>query len=248
MKYESNIRVAERYRNRPSFGFIGDLKRTPARVSEEEDTEYQGAGLPYFQTPSESNLYRFYIDEPIGEPAKYRNLIQTLISANPGDRVQIFINSVGGQVSTTESIINAIGICQATVQTYINTEAYSAAGMLALAGHEIFVMPRAKLMIHEMSTGLGPQSMQSIQEFSGFFGKQSASLLKNAYEGFITEKEIKEVINGKTLWMDEEEINRRLEIRSKVLQEKLQSAQEAQGKPKKTRRGRSKAQPLDEPV
>jgi hypothetical protein len=49
--------------------------------------------------------------------------------------------------------------------------------------------------------------------------------MHSVYKDFLTDKELEEVIMGKEMWFDSEEIVRRLELRAQ-LQEKREKAQE----------------------
>jgi hypothetical protein len=80
------------------------------------------------------------------------------------------------------------------------------------------------MMVHSATFGaFGKQS--DVISHASFVDKQVRGLMNSVYKDFLSEKELEEVIMGKELWFDAEEIVRRLELRAE-LQEKRAKAQQ----------------------
>jgi ATP-dependent protease ClpP protease subunit len=79
------------------------------------------------------------------------------------------------------------------------------------------------MMVHSATFGaFGKQS--DVISHASFVDKQVRVLMHSVYRDFLTDKELEEVIMGKEMWFDAEEIVRRLEIRSQM-QEKRAKAE-----------------------
>jgi ATP-dependent protease ClpP protease subunit len=86
------------------------------------------------------------------------------------------------------------------------------------------------MMVHSATFGaFGKQS--DVISHASFVDKQVRNLMGSVYKDFLTDKELEEVIMGKEMWFDAEEIVRRLEVRSE-LQEKRAKAESKVSKSK----------------
>lgn len=192
----------------------------------EENEITPSAGLGFFQQTNSSTLTRFFLDEEIMEPNYYRNLLQVLLSAGDNDVVEIWINTRGGDISSTEAIVSAIQNSEAQVVGLINGMAYSAGSVIALSCPNLVVLDSASMMIHESSYGAGGKS-SDIRGYVGFLDRKLDRLIDTVYEGYLTTDEIVQVKNGKELWMLPEEIEERLEKRNTYFENKLAAEREA---------------------
>ncbi len=151
-------------------------------------------------------------------------MLQGIDSLGEGDVILLSINSYGGQLDGAIAIINAIQDTDANVHASIEGVAASAASLIALAAPSISVSPYATMMVHSATFGaFGKQS--DVISHASFVDKQVRTLMHSVYKDFLTDKELEEVIMGKEMWFDSEEIVRRLELRAQ-LQEKREKAEE----------------------
>lgn len=187
--------------------------------------------LPYFESSKTNRCIKIFLDENIREAKYYRTVLQGIDSLSEGDLVLLNINSYGGQLDGAIAIINAIENTGADVHASIEGVAASAASLIALASPSISVSPYATMMVHAATFGaFGKQS--DVISHASFVDKQVRNLMGSVYKDFLTDKELEEVIMGKELWFDAEEIVRRLELRAE-LQEKKAKAQSKNNKLKK---------------
>lgn len=179
--------------------------------------------LPYFESTKTNRCIKVFLDENIREAKYYRTVLQGVDSLGEGDLVLLNINSYGGQLDGAIAIINAIENTEADVHASIEGIAASAASLIALAAPSISVSPYATMMVHAATFGaFGKQS--DVISHASFVDKQVRNLMGSVYKDFLTDKELEEVIMGKELWFDAEEIVRRLELRAE-LQEKRSKMQ-----------------------
>jgi ATP-dependent protease ClpP protease subunit len=206
-----------------------------ARNNDEDDEEVTLRGnsqyLPYFESTKTNRCVKVYLDENIREAKYYRTVLQAVDSLSEGDLLLLKINSYGGQLDGAIAIINAIENTDANVHAEIEGVAASAASLIALAAPSISVSPYATMMVHSATFGaFGKQS--DVISHASFVDKQVRNLMGSVYKDFLTDKELEEVIMGKEMWFDAEEIVRRLELRLE-LQEKRAKLQAKSTKPKK---------------
>ena len=187
--------------------------------------------LPYFESTKTNRCIKVPLDENIKEAKYYRTVLQGIESLCEGDVVLLNINSYGGQLDGAIAIINAIDNTEADVHATIEGVAASAASLIALAAPSISVSHYATMMVHSATFGaFGKQS--DVISHASFVDKQVRTLMHSVYKDFLSDKELEEVIMGKELWFDSEEIVRRLELRSE-LQEKRAKAEAKSLKTKK---------------
>lgn len=190
--------------------------------------------LPIFPNQSQkllrkemtSTLYEYYLVGEIGDASEYIELCDVLRSANENDQVVIRINSCGGLLSTANMVINAIYECQAHVHGFIESECASAAIFILLACHSYSLGEEAEMMIHTSSSGyVGKESEQ--HNYVAHSRKKIHRMMRNRYEGFLTENELSRVLDGVDLYFDRDDVAERLERYSEVQREKFMQEMEA---------------------
>lgn len=108
------------------------------------------------------NKRHIFIDDIIGEECV--DYAYKIIQWNKEDKnknldeiepIKIFINSPGGCLNSVMNLINIIKLSRIPVYTIVMGKAYSAAGLLLMAGYKgkRFIFPDTSIMIHDGSTG-----------------------------------------------------------------------------------------------
>lgn len=128
--------------------------------------------LSYYQ--DESNR-TFWIDGEIdGNLTEFSKLI---IKYNKEDKdkpieerkpIKIFITSPGGNLDETLAFIGLIGISKTPVYTIDAGWAYSAAGLILMAGHKRFALPNTECLIHSGSGSLGGSFEQTKEQMKNY--------------------------------------------------------------------------------
>lgn len=103
-----------------------------------------------------------FLGEPI-TPMVAKNVIQELLylQSNKRDQeVSLYINSPGGYVDQTLAIYDTMQSMGSPISTYCIGQAASGGAILLMAGTKgrRFILPNAKVMLHQPSGGLGGQA------------------------------------------------------------------------------------------
>jgi ATP-dependent protease ClpP protease subunit len=165
-----------------------------------------------------SQIINVHIDGEILEPLYYREAFNVIRDASENDLINIYINSIGGDISTFIEFYNLISECNARVVAYLYM-GYSCAAMLALICPELVLTEFCSLLIHAPS-GEAIGKVGEIKSHGDFFKEWSEEIITSTYRGYLTDKEIEKVLEGKEIWHDRKEIEKRLLNRDKLLKRK----------------------------
>jgi ATP-dependent protease ClpP protease subunit len=158
------------------------------------------------------NVHEFYLCGEIESADEYIEWFDIIRHSSENDVIRIFINSYGGDIFTAIQFMRVLSETNATVIVSVEGACMSAATIIFLCADQFEVSEHSMIMVHNYSggvTGKGGEMLDQLQHERVW----SEKLLRNVYEGFLTEDEIKSVLNNKDLWMDGEEVVRRLEAK-----------------------------------
>jgi ATP-dependent protease ClpP protease subunit len=119
------------------------------------------------------------------------------------------LNSPGGNFDTGLQIINNMLASNARVVTVLEARAYSMAALIFLVGDEVIVHDNCQLMFHIYSgsfAGKGNEQQAQVIALSSWFEK----VMFRICSPFLSSAEIEKVLKGNDLWLDSDEIRRRL--------------------------------------
>jgi ATP-dependent protease ClpP protease subunit len=170
-----------------------------------------------------SKQISFYISEPVGAPAGYVDMIHRIKTASPQDVIYLYLNTPGGRLDTGVQIINAIRSSQATVVTVLESTAYSLGTFIFLAGHEYQVHEDCMMMFHTYSSGMfgkGNEQEAELLATKKWFNK----MMKKMCFPFLSHEEIDRIIKGEDLWLDTDDIRKRL---NKMFKDSAKAAADA---------------------
>lgn len=105
----------------------------------------------------------------------YWNKIDEGIEEKDRKPIQIIIDSPGGSLTDTFTIIDAIKLSETPVHTIVVGTAYSGGCLVAMSGHKRYAYPHSSFMLHEGSTSTGGDSHKFIN-YSKFYQTQLAQL------------------------------------------------------------------------
>lgn len=168
----------------------------------------------YSQTLSYT-AHRFFIDKGIESPDEYRDVVQCLLAAQEGEIVELVISSYGGVLESALNIVSAIRESSAVVRAIITGSCHSAASVIALACDEAVVFDFANMLCHSATFGSFGKTTEIVSHVK-FLEKYLEDVAMDVYKDFLTEKEIKEMLDGKDFWFDANQIRERLELRSQI--------------------------------
>lgn len=178
---------------------------------------------PYSYPLSFNHILQF--DSDIEDAELYAEFADTLIAAGENDVVSIYFNTSGGSASTMVQLINLMRNCKAHIDGYLVGTASSAGSFLLLNCDNIYVGEYTEMLVHTVSFGSGGD-YPSVKAHVDHVGKQAEKLIKDTYKYFLTEEEMQDVlVNNRQLYLDSDEINRRLDVREKLMLKDQPSAQ-----------------------
>lgn len=104
---------------------------------------------------SGDGIMTIYLYGEIGDYADVRcaEVAAELMAAAPGARINLRINSIGGEVYSGIAIYNAVLSSRGDVHIYVDGVAASMAGVIALCGRPVEMSRYARLMLHSVSGG-----------------------------------------------------------------------------------------------
>lgn len=118
--------------------------------------------------------------------------------------IRIYINSPGGDLDATFSIISSIKISKTPVHTYTIGTAYSGGFFIAIAGHKRFGFPYSSYLFHEGSAMDGGDAHKFIQRVD--FYKAQLKRLKNiVIDNTKIDSELYEKVRPDDWFMDPQE-------------------------------------------
>lgn len=190
-------------------------KETQKRKLSESDDDDLIVPVAMFNDPIKVNDVDAYIDEEIGPPSKYRNMLHYMRSMEEHDRLRIWINSGGGRQDSMNDIIDAMRNAKGDVTVIVTGMAGSAAGVIALNAPKLVLGDRGWIMAHNGSFGSYGKNHEVVAHVKHMDAMNEREL-RETYKYFMTEQEIQQCIEGKDFWFDNAETKRRLEIRHKA--------------------------------
>jgi ATP-dependent protease ClpP protease subunit len=128
------------------------------------------------------------------------------------DTFNLVINSGGGSAASCGAIVEAIQGTEATVRAVLLGDCHSAASIIALNCDEVIVSDSATMLVHTASFGTAGNT-HLVKSYVDFSAKVINKLLDKTYSGFLTPEEMDGVKKGQEVWLDSEEIGKRLENR-----------------------------------
>ena len=163
------------------------------------------------------NIHEFYLCGNIESPDEYIEWFDVIRHSGENDVIRLFINSYGGDLFTAIQFMRVLSETDATVIVSVEGACMSAATMVFLCADQFEVSEHSMFMFHNYSggvTGKGGEMLDQLQHERVW----SEKLLRNIYEDFLLEDEIKAMLNNKDLWMDGDEVIKRLEVKKAVME------------------------------
>ncbi|RTL49930.1 MAG: Clp protease ClpP [Rhodocyclaceae bacterium] len=171
------------------------------------ETPFQG--LIRYERQMPVHQISYYLCGEIQEPQYYTELFYTLRTAAETDLIYLHINSPGGDFDTGLQIINNMLASEARVVTVVEARAYSMAAFIFLSGDQLVVHDNCQLMFHIYSgsfAGKGNEQLAEVMALGSWFEK----VMTRICSPFLSATEINRILKGSDVWMDSDEIRKRL--------------------------------------
>jgi len=162
-----------------------------------------------FPAKSLAHLHTFYLSGEIKDPENYVEMFETIRNASENDIIKIHINSPGGQLFTAIQFLRVLGESKAIVIGSVEGACMSAATMIFLACDSFEISEHSMFMFHNYSSmiaGKGGEMFDNIIHER----KWSERIMRQVYKNFLTDEEVKSILENKDIWMEGEEVIRRI--------------------------------------
>lgn len=168
-----------------------DIKELITELEQNKDKEVKTFDqlLEYYQTLNDRNILLGEIDNTvciaIDAIIRFWNKVDAENNIALKDRqpIKIYINSPGGILTSTLTIIDAIKLSKTPVYTIAIGETYSGGFFTFLAGHKRYAYPHSSFLYHEGATANGGDA-NKFRNFAKFYEVQLEQLkqivLKNS--------------------------------------------------------------------
>ena len=166
----------------------------------------------YFPSKPIATIHEFYLTGEIGPADDYIEWFDAIRHASEMDAVKIYINSFGGDLFTAIQFLRVLSDTPATVICSVEGACMSAATMIFLSADHFEVTPHSVFMFHNYSGGTIGKGGEMIDQLQ-HERKWSERLMKEIYKDFMTNDEIKAMLDNKDIWMDGEEVVKRIQDR-----------------------------------
>jgi ATP-dependent protease ClpP protease subunit len=192
--------------------------QTKDTMDNELDMDFMDTSKGRIRAKVTSRVHEFYISGTIKESSEYIEWFDTIRHASPEDTIKIYINSYGGDMFTGIQFMRVLSETEALVVCSVEGACMSAATMIFLCADQFEVTPHSMFMFHNYSGGTigkGGEIYDQVRHER----KWSEKLLKEIYEGFLTDTEIQSLLDNRDMWMDVDEVIVRMGKRSELLKE-----------------------------
>jgi ATP-dependent protease ClpP protease subunit len=200
--------------------------------------------FPISFEPHRSGTYNIYLFGAIECPTQFIGAIEVMRMATENDTIVIHLQTCGGSIDATDTFIQAMRECEAPIVVRASGGVHSAGTLILLEADHFTLSENFSSLIHNGSTGAAGKFSDYKSE-TAFTAKWFERGLRTAYEGFLTEDEIDDVIKGVDMWLDADEWMRRAQARNEYAKRKMEEAQQPSKKPRTKRIKAAQEQPVE---
>jgi ATP-dependent protease ClpP protease subunit len=209
----------------------------------ENDTTQKGISSGKVPPRPIASVYEFYVSGEISQPEDYIEWFDTIRHAGENDVIKIYINSYGGELFTAIQFMRVFAETPATIVVSVEGMCMSAATVIFLCADAYEVTPHSIFMFHNYSGATGGKGGEMIDQLM-HERKWSERLMGEIYKDFLTPEEIRSMLDNRDLWMDGEEVVKRLNVRMEKRTEEAEKAEKpARKKPVVAKKAPAKSKP-----
>jgi len=205
------------------------LNRSVSRDEDDEDEMFPNK-LGYSYRQEVRSHVTVHLNQPFMQPEYYDNVVDALRRASPEDVFEFILNTPGGRYDGLISLLDAIECSDALVIANIIGDCSSAGSIFALKCDQVRLGKYAEMLCHVSRYGFNGKSPDNVSHVM-HTAKVTENLMREAYEGFLSESEIQEVISGKELYLDSDQIMERLEKREEYFEAKALAEEDSEKLP-----------------
>ena len=167
------------------------------------------------------NSYKIRINDDIMEPSSYNEELGIIEDLNEHDQCTLLFNSGGGHLDACVDFLSAIDSTEGHVHGHITGICHSAASMMFLKCHSWSISKYSSMLIHNASGGFYGKMSDNFKQ-AQHFENWLQNFFKDIYQDFLTDQEITEVLEGKDIWLNAQQLEERLIKLSEIRQQKME--------------------------
>lgn len=180
----------------------------------------------------EKNFTTIYLTDTIEAPSEYNKVCHLLNTASEAEHFYFIINTPGGYIDAAVMLVDAIKNSKAHTTAKVTGTVASAGTIITLACDDVEVAEHSSFMIHNYSGGIVGKGHE-MKAHQSFVDKNLNESFKVFYEGFLTDKEMKEVIDGRDIWLNKNQVLARLASNESPTIDQDQPQPKRRGRPRK---------------
>ena len=199
--------------------FTTAKKTKNSNIDLEEIIKVKQNGNRLFASKPMATFHEFYLTGRIEEADEYISVFDMIRHAREEDVVKIYVNSPGGDLFTALQFGRAMGDSDATIIVSVEGQCCSAATIIALAADMVELSNHCVWMCHNYSSGAAGKGGELYDQMN-FERTWSEGLFRDVYDGFLTDKEINAMLDGRDIWLASDDVMKRLEQRHNKMKRK----------------------------
>lgn len=180
--------------------------------------------FPISYESHKSGTYHIYLFGQITNPGQFIGAVEVMRNATENDEVVIHLQSCGGSLDATDTLLQAMQECEAHVTVNASGGCHSAASIILLAANSFKLSDNFSSLLHNGSVGSGGKFSDYRTE-TAFTAKWMEKVMRDTYQGFLEPDEIDNLLKGQDIWLDSEQWVERHNRRNEYIREKLEAFQ-----------------------
>jgi ATP-dependent protease ClpP protease subunit len=177
-----------------------------------------------------ANLYEFYLVGEIEPAENYIEWFNTIRNCSDMDVIKININSGGGDLFSAVQLLSVLRQTEALKVVFVEGACMSAATIPLMVADEVHIAEHSMIMLHDYSGGVVGKGGEMFDQLA-HERKWSENLIRDIYEGFLTEEEFQSLLQNRDLWMSGEDVLKRLKSRQAYFEAKEKAEEAEKEKP-----------------
>lgn len=154
---------------------------------------------------ADGNITEVFLSDAVEDPSNYDEFCYKLSKATVNDEFIIHLNTPGGIIDSAKMVYTGMCNSKAKITVRCTGTVASAGTIIAMAADELILAPYTAFMIHNYSGGVSGKGHE-IKAQQQFVDRELNVFFTEIYNGFLTPAEIRQVIEGKDLWMGSAEV------------------------------------------
>lgn len=187
------------------------MKRNPkpAKHAEDESFDIDNAfHVSCIETEEGPKIFNVFIFRGIESPEQFIPAIEAMQVANENDLVVVHLTTPGGDIDATDTFLQACKMCRGRIVFNATGGVHSAGTLILMNADEVIFSEGFNALVHNGMVGHGGK-FSDWSAASDYARRHMEDLFWKTYRGFMSDDEIKQMIEGKDFWFDAAEFKKR---------------------------------------